>query len=317
MDELHAVYSAAKAGQKPLLEPLPLQYRDFAVWQHAQANSAHWSAHRDYWLGQLQADNTSLGLPTDRPRGTQQGRAGGQVFVTLEDDCAQRLRTLAREQHATVFMVLSAALNVVLHHTTGQASITVGTPVAGRDQAELHGLVGLFLNNVVLRESVSRRETFLELLARNRATVTDAFEHQAYPFDQIVSDLGLEPTPGRTPLFDVLLNLMPSQALQLRLGGLQVSGFSGANETALFDLNIMITDSGSQFAMEFAYNTDLFDRSRIESWAKAYITVLREVATNAEVSVRDLCTQLGETPAPSQAKKADFLANALNLDEEF
>ena len=317
MDELHAAYSVAKTGQKPLLESLPLQYRDFAVWQDAQANGRHWSAHRDYWLGQLQGDNTSLELPTDRPRGTQQGRAGGQVFVTLEEDFTQRLRTLAREQHATVFMVLSAALNVVLHHATGQASITVGTPVAGRDQAELHGLVGLFLNNVVLRESVSRRETFLELLARNRATVTHAFEHQAYPFDQIVSDLGLEPTPGRTPLFDVLLNLMPSQALQLRLGDLQVSGFSGANETALFDLNIMVTDSGSQFAMEFAYNTDLFDRSRIESWANAYICVLREVATNAEVSVRDLCAQLGETPAPSQANKADFLANALNLDEEF
>ena len=127
----------------------------------------------------------------------------------------------------------------------------------------------------------------------------------------------MEPTPGRTPLFDVLLNLMPSQASQLRLGDLQVSGFSCANETALFDLNIMVTDSGSQFAMEFAYNTDLFDRSRIESWANAYICVLREVATNAEVSVRDLCAQLGETPAPSQANKADFLANALNLDEEF
>ena len=79
MDELHAVYSAAKAGRKPLLEPLPLQYRDFAVWQDAQATGGHWPAHRDYWLGQLQGDNTSLELPTDRQRGTQQGRAGGQV----------------------------------------------------------------------------------------------------------------------------------------------------------------------------------------------------------------------------------------------
>ena len=103
--------SAAKTGQKPRLEPLPLQYRDFAVWQDAQAKGAHWSAHRAYWLGQLQGDNAPLELPTDRPRGTQQGRAGGQVFVTLEEDFTQRLRTLAREQHATVFMVLSGRMS--------------------------------------------------------------------------------------------------------------------------------------------------------------------------------------------------------------
>ena len=317
--ELDQAYSARCRGTAPAFQPLALQYPDVAVWQAAQMAGPTMRAQRSYWLEQLAGDPSPMTLPLDRPRTGTRGYAGANAVVRLEPEAQARLHTLARQQGVTLFTLLAAALDVLLHRVTGAEEIRVGLPVAGREQADLQGQIGYYLNNVVLRERVWRGEPFSQLLQRVRKTVVGAFANQAYPFDCLVDDLSVTPEPGRTPLFDVLLNLMPTQALELRLGDLAVAGFhDGASKTP-FDLNVMVSDGAAGLSVEFAYDTALFDATTVQSMADTYARLLETIADAPETTVRDICRTLDATEGGAQAasEKAAFLANALNLNEVF
>ena len=316
MRELHEAYSAFRDGSAPAHPPLKLQYRDFAVWQTSGVESAAMASHRAYWLDRLQGERPSLGLARDYTKGQEHGFSGGQIFVTLERAERDLLLDLCRDQKITLFTLLTAAFKVLLHQASGQDDIIVGTPVAGREQAELEGQIGLYLNNLVLRDHITRRESFKDLLRRVRTTVTEAFAHQSYPFDRLVEDLAV-PGEKQTPLFEIMLNLMPSQDLDLRLGDLTLEGFLLENESALFDLNVMMNDASTGLAMEFAYNCERYEEAQIRALAENYLILLRSVAANPEQNVRALCARLGRETGGSETEKADFLSSALNLDEVF
>ncbi|MEO9961038.1 MAG: SDR family NAD(P)-dependent oxidoreductase, partial [Nisaea sp.] len=321
MRELHEAYNALRDNTKPAHQPLTLQYRDFAVWQNRQVEGAAMTQHRAYWLDKLQGEIPALDLGGRRIVGTRASFDGGQVFVTLARTDQQLLEDLCREQQVTLFMVLTAAFKILLHQASGQEDIVIGTPVAGREVAELDGQIGLYLNNLVLRDRVTRRESFKDLLRQVRTTVSEAFAHQSYPYDRLVEDLSSTVVDGRTPLFDVMLNLMPSQDLDLRLGDLKLESFMAENETTLFGLNVMVNNGASGLAMEFAYNTDRHDAVTIRALADGYLILLRSLAADPEQSVRALCARLGrrtgEAPSETVTAKADFLSGALNLDEVF
>ncbi|MEP3114223.1 SDR family NAD(P)-dependent oxidoreductase [Nisaea sp.] len=321
MRELHEAYNALRDNTKPAHQPLTLQYRDFAVWQNRQVEGAAMTQHRAYWLDKLQGEIPALNLGDRSPASRSTGFDGRQVFVTLARTDRQLLDDLCREQQVTLFMVLTAAFKILLHQASGQEDIVIGTPVAGREVAELDGQIGLYLNNLVLRDRVTRRESFKDLLRQVRTTVSEAFEHQSYPYDRLVEDLSSTGVDGRTPLFDVMLNLMPSQDLDLRLGDLKLESFMAENETTLFGLNVMVNNGASGLAMEFAYNTDRHDAVTIRALADGYLILLRSLAADPEQSVRALCARLGrrtgEAPSETVTAKADFLSSALNLDEVF
>lgn len=321
MRELHEAYSALRDNTKPAHPPLTLQYRDFAVWQNRQVESAAMIQHRAYWLDKLQGEIPALDLGDRRTVGTSANFDGRQVFVTLARTDRQLLEDLCREQQVTLFMVLTAAFKILLHQASGQEDIVIGTPVAGREVAELDGQIGLYLNNLVLRDRVTRRESFKDLLRHVRTTVAEAFAHQSYPYDRLVEDLSSPGGERRTPLFDVMLNLMPSQDLDLRLGDLKLESFMAENETTLFDLNVMVNDAPSGLAMEFAFNTERHDAAAIRTLAEGYLTLLRSLAADPEQSVRALCARLGrrtgEAASEVATEKAAFLSSALNLDEVF
>jgi len=321
MRELHRSYSALRDKAAPTLPPLMLQYRDFAVWQNRQIDSPAMAHHRAYWLDKLQGEIPALGLGNSRSTGRNRGFDGGQVFVTLARTDRQLLEDLCREQQVTLFMVLTAVFKILLHQASGQEDVVIGTPVAGREVAELDGQIGLYLNNLVLRDRITRRESFKDLLRRVRTTVTDAFAHQSYPYDRLVEDLSSPGTERRTPLFDVMLNLMPSQDLNLRLGDLKLESFMAENDTTLFDLNVMVNNAPSGLTMEFAYNTDRHEAAAVQRLADGYLTLLRSLAADPEQSVRALCARLGrqsgEAASEAATEKAAFLSGALNLDEVF
>ncbi|WP_051284232.1 type I polyketide synthase [Nisaea denitrificans] len=321
MRELHEAYSALRDDTKPAHPPLTLQYRDFAAWQNRQIESEAMTQHQAYWLDKLQGEIPALNLGDRSPASRSTSFDGGQVFVTLARTDQQLLEDLCREQQVTLFMVLTAAFKVLLHQASGQEDIVIGTPVAGREVAELDGQIGLYLNNLVLRDRVTRRESFKDLLRQVRTTVAEAFAHQSYPYDRLVEDLSSPGTERRTPLFDAMLNLMPSQDLNLQLGDLKLESFMAENETTLFDLNVMVNDAPSGLAMEFAFNTERHDAAAIQALADGYLILLRSLAADPEQSVRALCARLGrrtgEAASEAATEKAAFLSGALNLDEVF
>ncbi len=315
MRELDAAYSAFRAGREAELPPLSIQYKDFAVWQQEQFDGEAMRAHRAYWLEKLGGELPALDLPLDRPRPPVQQFGGGQVWLRLAADEQKALRLLCQEQGVTMFMLLAAALKVLLHQLSGQSDIIIGSPVAGREQAELEGQIGYYLNNVVLRDTLSRGEPFTSLLRRVRATVTEALAHQSYPFDRLIEELAVKPAPGRSPLFDVQLNLMPSETPPMRLGDLRVAGTSTQSRTTIFDLNFMFGEGATGLNVEIGYSTALFDAASVERLGEKLLRLLTAVAVRPEATVRELCGLL-EEQQPS-TDKAEFLAAALGLTEEF
>ena len=315
MRELHTCYAALCAGRSPELAPLAIQYKDYAVWQQQELGGEAMRTHRAYWLEKLGGELPTLALPIDRPRPPLQEFSGGQVIRWVPPPLREALHRRCQKQGVTLFMLLVTAVKVLLHQITGQADILIGCPVAGRELAELEGQVGFYLNTVVLRDTIRRNEAFTALLQRVRHTFTEAIAHQDYPFDLLVEELAVAPSPGHSPLFDVQINLMPSDTPPPQLGDLAVAGSVTNSQTTLFDLNFMFSESPLGLAIEIGYSTALFDASTIERLGDRLLQLLTAINEQPESTVRSLCQLLEENPGT--VGRAEFLASTLNLDEEF
>jgi acyl transferase domain-containing protein len=314
MRELHEAYSAYTAGGRPLLPPLAVQAKDVAVWEQERLAAGALRKDREYWLEKLSGDLPVLDLPTDRPRPPERQFSGTSVVLQLHDGHAA-LHRCCRDQGVSLFIMLAAALKVLLHTITGAEEILVGSPVAGRDRAELEGQIGHYLNTVVLRDTVLRKERFAALLDRVRVTVIEALAHQFYPFDLLVEELAVRPAPGRQALFDVQINLMPAETPPLRLGELLVEGVATDSETTIFDLNFMFGDGPDTLTLEIGYATALFEASTIARWGEALIAILNAIGADPHCTVRSLCGLMEGSEAAEE--KAGFLAAVLQIDEEF
>src|SRR5436305_2717454 len=199
IEELIALCGAAADGRRSPLPALPLQYADFARWQRQALRGERLAAQSAYWQERL-AGAAPLELPTDRPRPPVQSFRGGAVPVGVPPPLTRALRALGLAEGATLFMALLAAYQVLLHRYSGQADLSVGTPIAGRSRRELERLIGLFVNTLVLRVDLAGGPSFRTLLAAVRETVLGAFAHQEMPFEQLVEVLQGGRDPSRSPL---------------------------------------------------------------------------------------------------------------------
>jgi hypothetical protein len=319
MRDLDHAYTAFATGSGPTLPPLPIQYKDFAAWQRRESANAAMQADRAYWLGKLGGDLPVLSLPTDRPRQAVQQFGGAQIVLRLGLEETARCQAVCQRHGTTLFMLLVAALQLVLHEASGDEEILLGTPVAGRHRPELHDQIGYYLNNVVLRGTVRRGDSFPALLAAARSSVSEALAHQDYPFDLLLEELAVPLTPGRSALFDVQINLMPGETPELRLGGLDVGGFVTNSGTTLFDLNFMFGQTPQGLTMELAYSTALFDASTVAELGNRMLLLLTEIGRNADRPVRWLCECIRRSGGQGggKAERDAFLAASLDLDEEF
>ena len=315
MRELDEAYAALAGGRTPLWPELTVQAKDIAVWEQSCLAAGDLRGDREYWLEQLAGELPALDLPTDRPRPPEPQFAGGVVVKHLRDGSAAELRRCCREEGVTLFTALVAAVMVLLHQLTGEEEILVGTPVAGRGYTELEGQIGHYLNTLVLRGTVRRSERFTTLLERVRATIAEALSHQSYPFDLLVEKLAIRARPGRQPLFDVQVNLMPASTPRVRLDDLEAEGFATDNGTTIFDLNFMFSDGPDALTLEIGYATALFDADTVSSWGEAVLVVLAAIGQEPGCSMRSLCALIegGDTAR----ERASFLATALRLDDAF
>ncbi|MEU8926282.1 amino acid adenylation domain-containing protein [Kitasatospora sp. NPDC048545] len=280
-------YAAAAAG--PGADPVsaPLQYADFAVWQRERLAGERSERQLDFWRAGL-AGLAALELPTDRPRPPVWDSAGDQVPVTVPADTAGRLTALAREHGATPFMALLAAYAVLLGRWSGQRDLAVGTPVAGRDRAELQSMVGLFLNTLVLRTDLSGTPSFTDLLRRVREGAMDAYAHQELPFELLVDDLVPERDPSRNPLFTTMLLWEDATADPgpARAGGLTVGRLPVGESSAKVDLTLGLAEQpDGSLAGGITYASALFDRSTVERFAAQLARLLESAVAAPELPV--------------------------------
>ncbi|RYZ32408.1 MAG: non-ribosomal peptide synthetase, partial [Myxococcaceae bacterium] len=257
--ELTALYAAVHAAQAPTLAPLPVQYADFAVWQQGWLQGEALETQLAYWKEKLAGAPATLELPTDRPRPPVQSHRGATVEVRLALPVSESLKALARQEGATPFMLLLSAFQVLLSRYSGQDDISVGSPIAGRTQAETEGLIGFFVNTLVLRAHVAPRATFRELLAQVRGTTLAAYEHQHLPFEKLVEVLQPVRDLSRSALFQAMFTLQNAPMDALRVPGLSFEQLPLESNSAKFDLSLTLQESPQGFMGVLEYSSDLFD----------------------------------------------------------
>jgi amino acid adenylation domain-containing protein len=283
-NELSALYGAYSRGEASPLPELSIQYGDFAVWQRAWLTGEVLDAQLGYWRRKLAGAPPLLELPTDRPRPAVQTYAGALESVALQGADADAVLALARREGATLFMVLLAALDVVLGRLAGQDDVVVGTPIAGRTRRETEGLVGLFLNSLALRTDLSGEPTFRELLRRVRETTLEAYAHQDLPFERILEEVHPERSLSHTPVFQVLLNLSNFAEGDVSLPGLEVQPLgTGGDLGSKFDLTLYAGEAADgAIALHLVYNVALFDGDRVREMLAQLVGVLRQAAEDVE-----------------------------------
>ncbi len=279
--EVAALYEALSAGRPSPLPPLPIQYADYAVWQHRWLEGAVLFDQLSWWRQQL-AGITPLELPMDRPRPPVRTFNGAQVPVVLPRAAAERLSALCQREGVTPFMPLLAAWQVLLSRYSGQEDISVGTPIAGRQRGELEGLIGLFVNTLVMRARVDARRSFLEVMGQVKEAALGAYAHQDLPFERLVEALQPERDLLRNPLVQVLFTVQNTPASALRVQGLSLTPIPVLDLPVKFELELNLSESDEGYSGFLGYNTDLFEASTARRMAEHFRVLVEAVLDRPE-----------------------------------
>ena len=286
--EVAALYVAASDGRPSPLPELPVQYSDFALWQRRHLSGEALDRQLAYWRERLAGAPAALELPTDRPRPVVRRQLGAQRPWSTSAELLERLEALARSRGVTLFMVLLAAFQTLLRRLGGQADCLVGSPIANRNRAEIEGLIGFFVNALVLRGDLSGSPTFTELLERTREVALGAYAHQDLPFEKLVEELQPERSLSHTPLFQVVLGLQNAPVSAMELPDLRLEPVNPETGTAKFDLTVLLGAGPNGIAGSFEYDLDLFDPATVQAIADRYTVLLEGVAENPDRRLSDL-----------------------------
>lgn len=255
--------------------PPRIQYRDYAAWQNASLEEGRLRRSGDWWRATYRDLPPALDLPADRPRPGVKTYAGATLGFPIPPVLAGDLRRMARERSASLFMVLVATVYALLHRLTHQDDLVIGFPIAGRNHPDLEGQIGFFINTLPLRVAIDPDASFEELLASTARSAGEAYDHQSYPFDRLVDDLALRRDVSRNPLFDVVVVLQNATSWTFRLPGLEAAPFVSDYPGSKFDLHFVFEESADRIDAAFVYNTDLFDRDRIERLRDQWLVLVR------------------------------------------
>jgi amino acid adenylation domain-containing protein len=272
--EVATLYESFSRGEQSPLAELPIQYADYAAWQREWLQGDALERQMNYWRARLEDIPLALNLPADRPRPTTVGHRGDAEVIELGPELTLKLKELGQRENATLFMTLLAGWQALLARYTGQDDIVVGSPVAGRVRPELEGLIGLFVNLLVLRGRVTGRESFAELVARVREECLGAYAHQDVPFEKLVEELDPVRDMSRHPLFQVMFILQNTPREELKLSEMTLSMEETESKAVQCDMVLSISETPSGLAAALTYSTDLFDRKTITRLLAHFETLL-------------------------------------------
>ncbi|GAB4193597.1 MAG: hypothetical protein OHK0022_08670 [Roseiflexaceae bacterium] len=291
--EMVACY-ATPHGQLPVLPELPIQYGDFALWQHRQLQEPALEQLLGYWRGHLAGAPLLLELRTNQPRPPQQTGRGATVFFNVPQPLTARIKQLGQQANATLFMTLVAAFAVVLRHHGAPADLLIGTDVAGRTLLETEHLIGFFVNQLVLRLRLTDQDGFDVLLRQTRDVALAAYAHQELPFEKLVEALNPPRDSSRTPLFQVKFVLQPNPLARFQAAGLTVIPEEIDSQTAKFDLlvNMLETEQGLRGAWE--YSSDLFEPATARRMVAQFVLLLEQICAQPQTPLLTLLQHLVE-----------------------
>ncbi len=301
MDEFGALYQAEKSGTRMALPLLSVSYKDYIRWQGKALGGSEGEQLFAYWREQLSGELPVLNLPTDRPRPPVQTYQGASYTFKLSKKLTDELHALAQASEATLYMTLLAAFQVLLYRYTDQEDILVGSPVAGRSRPDFDGIIGYFVNPVVMRADLSGNPPFQAFLEQVCQTVLAALEHQDYPFQLLVERLKLKRDVSRSPIFQVMFVLQQPHRLEasapfilreaggrMNLRGLVLESMAIEGRAAQFDVTLSMVEWDGELTASLEYNTDLFDAATVRRMAGHFQTLLQGIVAHPEQRIAEL-----------------------------
>ncbi|HEX2189541.1 MAG TPA: amino acid adenylation domain-containing protein, partial [Longimicrobiaceae bacterium] len=277
--EVTTLYGAFSRGAEPQLPELPVQYADYAVWQRGFLSGATLEAQLAYWRERLAGAPPLLEIPTDRPRAAGQSARSASHRFALSAKTSQGLRSLTQREGATLFMTLLAGWQALLGRYVGHDDVVVGTPTAGRSHVELEGLIGLFVNMLVLRTELGGEPTWRELVGRVKQVTVGAYAHQELPFERLVTELVTERTLVHAPLFQSTFGVeRPRGRGSLSLGPVRLEPFGRGSANNPNEMEVTLSEDGELVTGVLTYRRALFDAETVERMAGHLETLLDAMA---------------------------------------
>ena len=307
LDELCTLYAPGAASAAPLPR-LKTEFMQFVESQKEFIQGETGERLLSYWKNQLAGELPKLNLPLDGTRPPILTFNGSSQLFSVDEDLSRRLKLLARDQGATLFTLLMAAFNVLLHKLSGQDDILVGSPAYGRNRADLSGIVGNLINTVALRSNLSGNPSFKDFLTRTRQVVLGAMEHQDYPFALLAERLRLPRDPSRTPIYQTMFILQKfgrapdlekyiiegTSTQKLIFAGMETESFGIPQQEGQLELIMEMAESGKQLFGNLRYNTDLFDSKTVTRWIEQFKRLLESIAANPDQTISEIPIQCPE-----------------------
>ncbi|AKF96068.1 non-ribosomal peptide synthetase [Brevibacillus laterosporus] len=294
------------------LLPLSIQYKDFTHWQNQWFASEQVKTQEQYWADTFAVQPPVLRLLTDYPRPSIRTNAGGRISFTLPKAESEELYQIAQDSGSTLYMLLLAAYNILLFKCTGQEDIVVGTPVAGRQHADLERVIGMFINTLAMRNYPQASKTFEEFFTEIKIRTLQAFDHQDYPFDALVEKLKIPRDTSRTPLFQTMLTLQNMNQARIESEELTYIAYDFADTTSKMDLSIIAVETPDDgLLFDLYYSSNLFKRETAEDLGQAYLQILKQIPSRFDKTIASF-----ELRSNSDERNSSALPDAFE-DEEF
>nr|WP_226002182.1 non-ribosomal peptide synthetase [Paenibacillus sp. BJ-4] len=287
--ELALLYKAFSQGKPSPLLALPIQYGDFSTWQRRRMENGEYREQLDYWCRQLEGLRSDVNLPYDRARSTVPTYQGARYYFEISEARTEGLRYLAQEDGATLYMALLSVLKVLLFRYGGSADISIGCPIANRNQAQIEGLIGFFVNTLVIRSQIGDDDDFQTVLRQVKSVALEAYARQDVPFEQLVEVLHPERDLSiSSPLFQTGFVFHNTPILKTDLGGLELTPITVHNGMAPFDFLLSLTESDRKLVGFFEYSTELFDEGTIVRMTAHLQVLMDSILSNPVEPVKHL-----------------------------
>ena len=273
-------------GEK--LTELRIQYKDFAEWQKELLRSEEREKQEKYWHEKFSGIIPVLDLPTDYPRPGKKGTEGSKIKYELDNVLTSQLYEMAIEYETTIYMILLAAFNILLSKYSGQQDIVIGTPSAGRIHPDLQNVIGLFVNTLPMRNSMTNNKAFNEFLREVKENTLAALENQDYQFEELVVSLGIKTDMSRNPLFDVMFMLQNFNQVLKESTDLIFTEYDYQKSTSKFDLNLIVSEGNENLILVWEYSVRLFKEETIQNFIRSYEHILKEIIQNPGVTISQI-----------------------------
>ena len=283
MDELCSLYN--NSGELPELD---ITYKDFAVWENNKLNSDEFNKDKEFWVNQFSDEIPLLNMPTNYPRPTVQSFEGDNVFASVDSNLTLKLNELSKQLGLTPYMLLLSIYYILLYKYTGQEDIVVGSPIVGRDNVQLSNIIGMFVNSLALRNKIDSTMSFKDFANEIKNNCLNAFEHQTYPFDELVKALEIKRDTSRSSLFDIMFIYQNDGNANANFDGIKSETYVPKTNIAKYDLSLEIIPENDVLSLRFEYCTKLFNKDFITRLSKHYLNIMQTVINNNEIKIADI-----------------------------